>query len=233
MVTSASGVHGPNIAEQVMGYMLMFARKMPVFIRAQIKAEWLHDNKGFEELTGKTLGIAGFGHIAQTLAARARGFGMRILATRRELSGDDASGLADALYASKDLPLMLAESDHVCIAVPYTKDTHHLFDAPMLGKMKPTAYLYNISRGKVVDERALIAALQAKQLRGAGLDVFETEPLPADSPLWSMENVIITPHVAGFTPYYFDRAAALLADNLERYLEGSPLRNLYDSARGY
>jgi phosphoglycerate dehydrogenase-like enzyme len=99
--------------------------------------------------------------------------------------------------------------------------------------MKPGAYFYNVSRGKLVDEAALIAALREGRLAGAGLDVFETEPLPADSPLWTMENVIITPHVAGLTPYYFTRAAALFADNLERYLAGEPLENLYDAKRGY
>ncbi|HEY6334159.1 MAG TPA: D-2-hydroxyacid dehydrogenase [Blastocatellia bacterium] len=239
MVTSASGVHGPNIAEQVMAYMLMFTRQMPLFIRAQENREWAHGTgAGFQELAGKTLGITGLGHIGSTLGARAHAFGMRVVATKRDLSrsrDDWASGVfvPEALYAAADLPKMLAESDHVCIAVPYTRETHHLFNAAMFAHMKPAAYLYNIARGPIVDEQALVAALRSGRLRGAGLDVFETEPLAQDSPLWSMGNVIITPHVAGFTPYYFERAAKLFAANLERYIQGLPLRNLYVAARGY
>jgi phosphoglycerate dehydrogenase-like enzyme len=235
LVTSASGVHGPNIAEQVMAYMLMFTRRMPHFMRAQIAGDWARvKHTGFEELTGKTLGIVGLGHIGATLASRARSFGMRIIATKRDIARPrDGSVLPDQLYAPEDLPKLLAESDHVCIAIPYTSDTHRLFDATMLSHMKATAYLYNISRGKIVDEQALIDALRQGKLGGAGLDVFETEPLAADSPLWGMENVIITPHVAGFTQYYFARVASLFAANLERYIEGRPLENLYDPQRGY
>jgi phosphoglycerate dehydrogenase-like enzyme len=128
---------------------------------------------------------------------------------------------------------MISKSDHVCIVMPYTRETHHLFGEGMLAHMKASAYLYNVSRGRIIDEQALIAALKNGKLRGAGLDVFETEPLSADSALWEMENVIITPHVAGFTPHYFARAAVLLADNLKRFIEGRLLKNLYDSQRDY
>ena len=236
MITSASGVHGPNIAEQVIAYMLMFTRKMPLFLRSQDKSEWVHGaSLGFEELTGKTLGIVGFGHIGRTLGSRARAFGMYVVATKRDTSAISNSDdfIPDRLYPATQLPKMLAASDHICISVPYTTQTHHLINEAMLAHLKPSAYLYNVSRGSVVDEQSLIAALDAGRLRGAGLDVFETEPLARDSPLWKMKNVIITPHVAGFTPYYFERVAALFADNLERYLEGKPLRNLYVPARGY
>jgi D-2-hydroxyacid dehydrogenase (NADP+) len=235
LLTNASGVHGPNIAEQVLAWMLMFSRRMPELFRAQQSREWKSTREvAPDELTGRTLGIAGFGRIGEALACRARAFGMRIVASKRNTATRyDGSITLDALYSADQLPEMLAESDHVCVAIPLTPNTHHLFDSDLIAHMKPGAYFYNVSRGKLVDEAALIAALREGRLAGAGLDVFETEPLPAESPLWGMENVIITPHVAGLTPHYFTRAAALFADNLERYLAGEPLENLYDAERGY
>ena len=208
---------------------------MPYYMRAQMTREWAHDQVvSFEELTGKTLGIVGLGRVGEALAVRAGSFGMRVIATKRDVSTrHDQSIIPDALFRPEQLPEMLSESDHVSITLPYTRETDHLFDQYMLAHMKASAYLYNVSRGKIIDEQALVSALEKGKLSGAGLDVFETEPLPADSPLWEMENVIITPHVAGFTPHYFARAAALLADNLERFIEGRPLNNLYDPRRGY
>jgi D-2-hydroxyacid dehydrogenase (NADP+) len=235
LLTNASGVHGPNIAEQVLAWMLMFSRRMPELYGAQLARVWKSAREvPPDELTGRTLGIAGFGRIGEALAVRARAFDMRIVASKRDTTRRyDASVAPDALYSADQLPEMLAESDHVCVAIPLTANTHHLFDKDLIAHMKPGAYFYNVSRGKLVDETALIAALREGRLAGAGLDVFETEPLPADSPLWGMDNVIITPHVAGLTPYYFTRAAALFADNMERYLAGEPLENLYDAKRGY
>lgn len=238
LLTNASGVHAPNIAEHVLAFMLMFSRQMPFYLRSQIAHMWRHENVsrayGPGELTGQTLGVVGLGQIGEALAARAKAFQMRVVATKRDVRARyDAEIRLDALYPPEELPRLLAESDHVCIALPYTPETDHLFDAAMLAHMKPTAYLYNIARGKIVDEAALIAALRAGKLAGAGLDVFETEPLPEDSPLWEMANVIITPHVAGITPHYFQRVATLFAENLRRYLNDQPLQNLYDPARGY
>lgn len=238
LLTNASGVHGPNIAEHVLAFMLMFTREMHLHVRSQIAGTWGRvgnaERNGASEMAGQTLGIVGLGRIGEALALRAKGCEMRVVATKRDPSARyEAAVRPDAIYSSEELPRLLAESDHVCIALPYTPETHHLFDAAMLAHMKPTAYLYNIGRGKIVDENALIEALQAGRIAGAGLDVFETEPLPADSPLWGMENVIITPHVSGVTPYYFDRFSQLVADNLKRYLDGKTLQNLYDPARGY
>lgn len=237
-VTNASGVHGPNIAEHLMTYILMFTRRLPDHFRAQVAGVWDRNDHtqraGADELTGKTLGIVGLGRIGEALAVRAKAFGMRVVATKRDVSARyDANIGPDALYPNAELPRLLAESDHICICLPYTPETHHLFDAAMLAHIRPTAYLYNIARGKIIDEPALIAALQNGRLAGAGLDVFETEPLPADSPLWKLENVILTPHTAGLTPHYFQRAAALFVANLKRYLNDEPLHNLYDPTRGY
>ncbi len=238
LLTNASGVHGPNIAEHVLGFMLMFTRELHLHLRAQVEGVWNRAGKiqrrGASELSGQTLGIVGLGRIGEALTARAKAFEMRVVATKRNPAARyEAAVVPDALYSPDELPRLLAESDHVCIALPYTPETHHLFNAALLAHMKPSAYLYNIGRGKIVDEAALVAALQSGQIAGAGLDVFETEPLPADSPLWQMENVIITPHVSGQTPHYFTRTAALFADNLCRYLSHQPLSNLYDPERGY
>ncbi|HLK58046.1 MAG TPA: D-2-hydroxyacid dehydrogenase [Chthonomonadaceae bacterium] len=238
LITNASGVHGPNIAEHVLMFMLMFTRRMEFHFRSQVAGVWNRNpaerRAGADELAGQTLGIVGLGRIGEALAARAKAFEMRVIAAKRNPHARyDAAIVPDTLYSTEALPRLLAESDHVCIALPYSPETHHLFDAQMLGYMKPSAYLYNIARGKIVDEAALIAALQAGRIAGAGLDVFEQEPLPPDSPLWSMENVLITPHVSGITPHYFARAAVLFAANLKRYLNGQPLQNLYDPERGY
>ena len=237
-LTNASGVHGPNIAEHVLAFMLMFTRELHLHMRSQVAGVWgrpaAMPRRGANELAGQTLGIVGLGRIGEALTARAKGCEMRVVATKRDPNARyEASVVPDALYPPEELPRLLSESDHVCIALPYTPETHHLFDAALLAHMKPTAYLYNIGRGKIVDESALIEALRANRIAGAGLDVFEAEPLPADSPLWKMENVILTPHVSGSTPYYFPRFAALFADNLRRYLSDRPLQNLYDADRGY
>ena len=223
LLTNASGVHGPNIAEHVLMFMLMFTRNEPFHFRSQIAREWKRDNWGQEkwnrqprrtaasELTGQTLGIVGLGRIGEALAKRARAFDMRVIATKRDPAARyDPAVTLDAIYGMDELPRLLAHSDHVCVTVPYTPDTHHLLNAAMLSQMQPTAYLYNIGRGKLIDEAALIEALQNGRLAGAGLDVFETEPLPAESPLWDMDNVILTPHVSGITPFYFPRMAQTL-----------------------
>ncbi len=237
LLTSASGVHGANIAEHVLCFMLMFTRRMEVYFRAQMEGRWERGLPGIKggasELTGQTLGIVGLGRIGEALATRAAAFGMRVVAVKRDPTARYAEAPIDALYGFDGIPRLLAEADHACISLPYTSQTHRLFDAEMLAHCKAGAYLYNIARGKIVDEAALIDALRGGRLAGAGLDVFETEPLPADSPLWKLPNVLITPHTSGTTPHYFARAAALFAENLKRYLRGETLSNLYDTTRGY
>ena len=238
LITNASGVHGPNIAEHVLAFMLMFTREMPFHLRQQIQSKWEREGNAQRvmagELSGQTLGIVGLGRIGEALTQRAKAFEMRVVATKRDPTARyEAAVKPDAIYASEELPRLLAESDHVCICLPLTPETHHLFNAETIALMKPTACLYNIGRGKIVDEAALISALQNGKIAGAGLDVFETEPLPADSPLWQMENVLITPHVSGGTPHYFSRFAAIFAANLKRYLNREPLQNLYDPQKGY
>lgn len=234
LVTHSSGVHAPKIAAHVMGCILMFACRMPFFMQAQRERAWRQEPLGYDDLTGKTLAIVGIGRIGEALAVRAQSFGMRVVASKRNTSVRyDPSVVIDHMYTPEELPAMLNEADHVCIALRLTPETDRLFDAAMFAQMKPSAYLYNVARGRIVDESALIGALNRKVIQGAALDVFASEPLATDSPLWGMENVIITPHVAGFNPHYFERAARQFAANVHRYLAGEPLHNVYNPCRGY
>jgi phosphoglycerate dehydrogenase-like enzyme len=237
-ITNASGVHGPNIAEHLMAMILMFTRGMPKLFRAQLARRWERDLKsrsdGPGELTGKTLLIVGLGRIGEALAVRARPFGVHVVAVKHDPgSRHDAGVGVDELLPVGALDDALGRADHVCLTVPLTRATHHLMDARRLGRMRPGAFLYNVSRGAVIDQAALVEALRVGKLGGAGLDVFEEEPLPAGSPLWDLDNVILTPHVAGVTPLYYQRTAALFAENLERFLSGLPLANRFDRERGY
>jgi D-2-hydroxyacid dehydrogenase (NADP+) len=237
-ITNASGVHGPNIAEHVLAMMLMFTRGLPKLFRAQLARRWERSltsrSQAFGELTGKTLLIVGLGRIGEAIAARARPFGVRVVALKQDPSARHDAGVAvDELLGMDALDDALGRADHVCLTVPLTPATQHLMDAGRIARLRADAYLYNISRGTVIDEAALVDALRAGKIAGAGLDVFEEEPLPDTSPLWDLDNVILTPHVAGVTPLYYQRTAALFADNLERFLAGHPLANRFDPARGY
>jgi phosphoglycerate dehydrogenase-like enzyme len=237
-ITTASGVHGPNIAEHVLAMMLMFTRGLPKLFRAQLARRWdrnLTSRSGaFGELTGKTLLIVGLGRIGEAIAVRARPFGVRVVALKHDPSTRHDAGVAvDELLGLDGLDDTLGRADHVCVTVPLTPATHHLIDARRIARLRAGAFVYNISRGAVIDEAALVDALRAGKLAGAGLDVFEEEPLPETSPLWDLDNVILTPHVAGVTPLYYQRTAALFADNLARFLAGEPLANRFDPARGY
>jgi len=237
-ITNASGVHGPNIAEHVLAMMLMFTRGLPALFRAQLARRWERNmtsrSEGAGELTGKTLVIVGLGRIGEAIAVRARPFGVRVVALKHDPSTrHDPGVVVDELLGLDALDDALGRADHVCVTVPLTRETHHLIDGRRIARLRAGAFVYNISRGAVIDEAALIAALRAGKLGGAGLDVFEEEPLPETSPLWDLDNVILTPHVAGLTPLYYQRTAALFADNLDRFLAGRPLANRFDPARGY
>jgi phosphoglycerate dehydrogenase-like enzyme len=237
VLTNASGVHGPGIAEQALAMMLMFTRELPRFVRAQLARTWDRPSstaRGLDELTGKTLAIIGLGRLGDALAERARPFGMHILGVKRDPSfRHDAKATVDEVHGFDQLDAVLARAHHVVLLVPLTRDTRHLVDGPRLSRMRKDAYLYNFARGPVVDEAALVRALTDGTIAGAGLDVFEEEPLPPTSPLWALPNVILTPHTAGLTPHYFARVAALLATNVGHWLAGTPLVNVFDPSRGY
>lgn len=245
-ITSASGIHATPIAEHCLAMMLAFTCRLPHFRRLQAVARWDRSGAASDTLRGQTLGIVGYGSIGRELGRLADALGMTVLAMRRNLVhpeeggryvepgvGDPRAEIPERLYPPQALASMLGACDVVALTLPLTGGTRHLLDEAMLAAMKPHAVLINVSRGAVVDEAALISALAAERIAGAALDVFEEEPLPASSPLWGLENVIITPHISGNTRRYHEKAATLFGVNLRRYLDNEPLFNLYDRERGY
>jgi phosphoglycerate dehydrogenase-like enzyme len=239
-LTTAAGVHGPNISEYALLMMLAFAHRLHRAFEMKQRRVWSNDRLAFlpSELLGATVGIIGYGGIGREVARRCRAFGMRVLAMRhseRPAPARENSPLQSGVefVARQDLGGLLSASDYVVLAVPLSPQTYHLIDRDAIARMKADAVLVNISRGDVVDEVALIEALSEKRIGGAALDVFHQEPLPADSPLWRLDNVILTPHIAGITPKYDERAGALFAENLRRYVAGEPLLNRVDFSRGY
>ena len=230
-VTSASGLHATPVGEYVLCLMLMFCKGAARFIRAQDRREWLRYMP--QELYGKTVGVVGLGHIGAEVARLAKAFGCRVLATRRSVTARTNDELADELLPPSDLNDLLSESDFVVLAVPLTPQTRQLIGEAELRAMKSTGVLINIARGAVVDEEALVRALKEGWIAGAGLDVFAQEPLPPESELWGMENVIMSPHISGGTEIYNQRAVGIFCENLRRYLAGEPLMNLANAERGY
>lgn len=247
-ITSASGIHATPIAEYCMGMILAFNLKLPLMLKNQAKALWAENSHSVfmpAPLRGKTLGIAGYGSIGRELARLADSFGMRVLVSKRDPRkpedseysepglGDPTGDIPERIYPGQALATMARECDYLVITLPLTEATRRSVNQEVLSAMKKTAVLINIARGEVVDEAALISALAAEKIGGAALDVFETEPLPAGSPLWNMENVIISPHVSGNNTEYHQRAAALFVENLKRYADKRPLLNKLERERGY
>jgi phosphoglycerate dehydrogenase-like enzyme len=230
-VTTVSGLHATPIGEFVLSAILMFAKGAPGYVRAQLRHEWTRFAPS--ELYGKTVGIVGMGHIGTEVGRLAKAFGCRVLATTRSATERHSTPEADDVMPAAELHRLLAESDYVVLSMPLTAETRGMIGEAELRAMKPTAVLVNIARGAVVVEEALMRALREGWIAGAALDVFEKEPLPPDSPLWDMENVLVTPHISGGTEIYNQRAVTIFTDNLHRYLAGEPLLNVVDPARGY
>lgn len=234
IVTNSSGVMSDSVADHVLGLMLALTRDLPAQIRAQARRSWepyeVNDRRR-QILRGKTLGILGYGAIGKDVALRARAFGMRVIAMKRDTTMKPAE--LDELYAPEELDRLLAQSDIVVITLPLNDTTRGLIGRRELELMRPTAFLINIARGAIVREEEIIEALRARAIAGAALDVFEKEPLPADSPLWEMENVIVTPHTAGGYEGFWQATVDLFIDNLNRYLRGEPLRNVVRKEAGY
>ncbi|MDZ7702175.1 MAG: D-2-hydroxyacid dehydrogenase [Halobacteriales archaeon] len=210
-VTNASGVHGPPVAEWVLGMMLSFARRLHEGARRQDRREWRHYQAG--ELAGSTVTVVGLGHIGQAVVQRLAGFDVETIGVRYtpEKGGptDEVVGFDDAAFHGA-----LARTDYLVLACPLTGRTEGLIDAAALETLPPRAVLVNVARGAVVDTEALLAELRGQGLAGAALDVTDPEPLPEDHPLWTLDNVRVTPHVAGHTPRYYERVADVLAGNL-------------------
>ncbi len=231
-VTTVSGIHAVPIGEYVLGAMLAFAKGLPRAAKAQ--AERLWQPYPAEELLGKTVGIIGLGAIGGKVAELTHALGMRVLAVKRtaKVRETGVNGV-DELMPVTDLPYLLSESDYVVVSVPLTPDSRGMIGESELRSMRPSAVIINIARGAIIDEAALVRALNEGQIAGAALDVFDQEPLPTESELWLMDNVIVTPHVSGGTPRYMELAMNVFAENLRRYLSGEPLSNLVDVQRGY
>ncbi len=247
VITTASGIHATPIAEYVFASMLAHRWRVPLWTHCQRERCWPSGRWQLyarPELRRSTLGILGYGSIGREVGRLGQAFGMRVLALRRsagrtetgyavEATGDPEGTVPEHFYPPEALHEMLGQCDYVVVAVPLTRATHHLVGEAELRAMKPTAMLINIARGPIVDEAALVRALREGWIAGAGLDVFEEEPLPGDSPLWDLENMLLSPHVAGFTPRYDERAVTLFARNLSRYAAGKPLLNIVSKLRGY
>ena len=236
-VTTAVGINTMPIGEYVFGSMLMFNRTWSEMVRLQDRRVWPRSinwyKLGGRELAGQTLGIVGLGSIGRRVAQLGRAFGMRVLATRRTVQTDAQDPDVDQHYPTTQLHEMLGASDYVVVSVPLTQETDHLIGEAELRAMRPHAYLVNVARGRVIDEQVLIRALTDGWIAGAGLDVTEEEPLPATSPLYTMPNVILTPHISGVSVNYDTRLTDLFADNLRRFRANAPLRNRYEAERGY
>lgn len=233
IVTSGSGIHAVPISEHILALMLALGRNLHRAIRHQIEHRWqgVSDWQQLFELADKTMVLVGVGAIGERTAQIATALGMRVIGVRRDPT-QTVAGVA-AMYAPAHLPELLPEADFVVLTIPLTAETQHLIGEREFTLMKPSAYLINIGRGGTVDEAALIEALRAGRLAGAGLDVVAQEPLPADSPLWDLDNVIITAHYAGATPRYDERALPIFLENLRRYVAGEPLINVVDKTLGY
>lgn len=217
-LTNAPGLHAPPIAEYVFAHLLSLAKRIPEHASLQARSEYTALPS--DELGGKTFGIVGYGGIGRAAARLARVFGMRVLAVRRTAGPDE---LVDEMLPPDRLETLLHESDVVLLAVPLTPETHRIIDAYRLSCLRPGAVLVNVSRGAVIDEGALVAALKSGALGAAILDVQEQEPLPASSPLWRLERCIVTPHDSSRSPRTLERAVDLFLRNLRSYVDGTPL----------
>lgn len=232
VLTNASGVHAISVSEHILAFLLAFARQLHVSIRAQEHHEWRRfQREELFELAGKRMVLIGVGAIGTRTAQVATVLGMRVLGVRRNPA--IAARGVEAMFGSHQLLDLLPDADFVVLTVPLTNETKGMVGEREFRAMKPTAYVVNTGRGGTIQEGALIRALQERWIAGAGLDVFETEPLPANSPLWEMENVILTPHCGWMTPHCHRRAMDIFLDNLDRYRSGQPLRNVVDKRLGY
>ncbi|GAA4851995.1 D-2-hydroxyacid dehydrogenase [Pseudonocardia benzenivorans] len=223
VLTNSRGVFDTPIAEYVAGLVLAFAKDLPRTLAQQARREWHH--RETEDVAGTRAVVVGGGPIGRAVAAMLTAIGQRV-----DLVGRTAS---DGVHAIDDLPALLPEADTLVLAAPLTDRTRGLLDAAAIDLLPRRARVINVGRGPLVVQADLVAALEQGRIAGAALDVFETEPLPADSPLWTMPNVIVSPHMSGDTTGWRDNLVALFADNLARSRDGRPLRNVVDKNRGY
>ncbi len=248
-ITTASGIHAVQMGEYVLGMLLALAHRLPTATRFQSAKHWASGHEIYRlmtaELRGRTLGILGYGAVGREVARLAASFGMRVLATKQRGrpvhftgwttpgTGDPAGSIPERFYELSELHEFLPQCDMLVLALPLSQQTHHILGSAELGLLPQHAVIVNVGRGPLIDLDALVAALQDGVINGAALDVTEPEPLPETSPLWHMDNVLITPHIAGISLYYNDRLVDLFCANLRRYIDGEPLYNLVERDRGY
>lgn len=248
-ITSASGIHATQMAEYSMMMMLAFSQNLLRMLEYQSKSLWIQESwRHFVPwpLRDHTLGIVGYGSIGREIARLAASFGMKILACKRDVMnpalsgrfgeeglGDPEGVIPERIYPAGAVADMVVHCDYVIAAMPLSGHNQAFIDTAVFSAMKPEAYFINVGRGGVVDEAALLHALQSKQIAGAALDVFAHEPLPKESPFWQLDNVIISPHVSGNSQLYRDKAALIFEENLRRYVNKLPLLNRVSKTQGY
>ena len=236
VLTNAREVHGPVVAEHVVALIFALAKKIAGSVRLQEKHIWgqqiLWDEPPrIREVAGATVGMVGLGSIGRPVVKSAKALGMRVIAVREH--AEKGSESADAVFGPAQIDEVFRQADYIVLAAPVTASTKAIANAERLALMKPDACLINVGRGQLVDEAALAAALREKKIGGAALDVFPKEPLAADSPLWDVPNLLITPHTAALTDKLWERHYALFSENLQRYLNGKTLWAVVDKLKGY
>ena len=237
ILTNSSEVHGPVVAEHVIALIFALAKKIPQAVRAQQDRVWAQEaiwtnRPKPREIAGATLGLIGVGSIGHHVAKMASAIGMRVMAVREHPDREKPEGV-DSVLPTSAIDTLLGQSDFVAMSVPLTPETRGLMNAERFAKMRPGAYLINVGRGPQVDELTLEHALRNHQIAGAALDVFDKEPLPPDSPLWRLDNLLITPHTAGMTEKLWQRHYELFSANLRRYFAGEPLEYVVNKEKGY
>ena len=229
-LTNGSGVFSLSLGEFALAAILYFAKDFRRMIRNQVAGVW--EQFDVEEIAGQTVGIVGYGDIGRAVAARVHPMGMKVLAIKRH-PPQSPDPLIDQFYPPESLLEMLARCDYVVVALPLTPETHHLLSDREFAAMKPTAVVINVGRGPVIDEAAIVRALTAKRIKGAGLDVFEQEPLPPGDPMYALENVLLSPHTADHTAERLNQAMRFFIEQDRRFSNGEPLQNVVNKNLGY
>ncbi|HUE97369.1 MAG TPA: D-2-hydroxyacid dehydrogenase [Longimicrobiaceae bacterium] len=236
LLTNSAGIHAEPMADTILAAILYFARGLDLAVRGQAEQRWANDefsapDTPVHEIAGATVGVVGFGGIGQAVARRAKALGMQVLAFNRSGRSDGAD--VEVLAGEVGLERLLRESRYLVLALPRTADTEDFLDRGRLDTLRGDAVVINVGRGELLDEEALTDALRRGRIRGAALDVFRAEPLPSDSPLWALPNLLITPHVSATTDRFWRREVDLITENLARYERGDPLLNVVAKHAGY
>lgn len=237
VLTNSAGIHAEPIADTVLAGILHFARGLDMAAEGKAAHRWNDEaftgaGSPLVEVAGSLLGVAGYGGIGRAVARRARALGMQVLALRSGPTTETEQG-TEFVWGDAGMERLLAESRYLLISLPATPETRGFLEADRIGALRPDAVVINVGRGELVDEDALLEALRERRIRGAALDVFRKEPLPDESPLWDLPNVLITPHASGPTPHFWERQTPLILENLRRYLAGEELLNRVDKKAGY